>query len=430
MAFDFDFRLELSVLDLLLSGTTLGAVLQPVDDNNNAQDHNQIAGDGNEDEGRESPSARSSSCNDDDEEPGNDNERGEDDDEEPGNDDQAEGGSDDDDEEDESRSNSSGNDESGKDDESHNDDGQEPIDDNGAEGGNDDDDEEEEDDEEVDESRSNSGNDERGNDDDEEPGNDDHYAGGRNEHHWLLCPISLSLPQFPVKADDGRVYEKHVIEQYFENCRAAGHGTIRSPVTTERMSDRLEYCKERYYLIVKLIFNGTLDRNDEMVKAWRNNHFFWKAGLVSRAKKGDVGAMLELVNFSFDCHKDACSGLGWLEKAHSAGCLYASEKLGARLLTGIGLGIFKFEKEKNHKRAFEVNCAAAEAGSVTAAYYLGFQYMMGLGTPRSKYMAIFWLEKALTRGEDLPEDQYVGWTNELDDETKFQILGDLRKLRE
>eukprot|EP00977_Amphora_coffeiformis_P015690 scaffold4674_cov188-Amphora_coffeaeformis.AAC.1 len=54
----------------------------------------------------------------------------------------------------------------------------------------------------------------------------------------LVCPISLELPFQPVVAEDGRIYERSVMETHFKACQKR-RVDIRSPMTNERMGTRL-----------------------------------------------------------------------------------------------------------------------------------------------------------------------------------------------
>ena len=54
----------------------------------------------------------------------------------------------------------------------------------------------------------------------------------------LVCVITQELPVDPVTAEDGRIYERTALEEWFAAQEARGH-PIKSPVTNEAMGKRL-----------------------------------------------------------------------------------------------------------------------------------------------------------------------------------------------
>ena len=45
----------------------------------------------------------------------------------------------------------------------------------------------------------------------------------------LVCPITQELPFDPVMAEDGKIYERNAIVEWFSRERRAGHGEPESP---------------------------------------------------------------------------------------------------------------------------------------------------------------------------------------------------------
>lgn len=52
----------------------------------------------------------------------------------------------------------------------------------------------------------------------------------------LICPITHELPFVPVMAEDGRVYERSAIEEYFKKNV---EGEVKSPMTGEMIGKGL-----------------------------------------------------------------------------------------------------------------------------------------------------------------------------------------------
>ena len=52
----------------------------------------------------------------------------------------------------------------------------------------------------------------------------------------LICPITHELPFDPVMAEDGRVYERNAIQEYFDGKEAA---LVKSPMTNQMISKTL-----------------------------------------------------------------------------------------------------------------------------------------------------------------------------------------------
>lgn len=56
----------------------------------------------------------------------------------------------------------------------------------------------------------------------------------------LKCPLTLEVSADPVVAEDGRIYERSVVEQHILACAAGRRGhTLRSPMTNQPMGPRL-----------------------------------------------------------------------------------------------------------------------------------------------------------------------------------------------
>ncbi|CAG9464320.1 unnamed protein product [Pedinophyceae sp. YPF-701] len=67
---------------------------------------------------------------------------------------------------------------------------------------------------------------------------DDILRAFENDVKDFICPISLFVPEDPVRASDGRVYERNCIESHFNACRGRGL-PLTSPITRERVGQDL-----------------------------------------------------------------------------------------------------------------------------------------------------------------------------------------------
>lgn len=199
----------------------------------------------------------------------------------------------------------------------------------------------------------------------------------------LICPITMELPFDPVTADDGRIYEKAAIQRHIKEHS----GMLRSPVTNETMTDRVVASPQMKNLIQNLIDDGFMADSD-LVDSWKQKRDLWH-----KAETGDADAMEKLArNFRFGTNgfeKNKILSLTWTQKAHEAGSVRATARLGMLLV------------EDNDKENFTIAvahwAASAAQGSAFGAYRLGFAYADGgYGLPVNVHEAIKWLKKSLS----------------------------------
>ena len=106
----------------------------------------------------------------------------------------------------------------------------------------------------------------------------------------FVCPITQELPLDPVMAEDGRVYERKAIEDWFATRQA---GQLKSPVTNEEMGRRLFPAVQMRNTIRAMVESGALTgskvdawkariEGEEKVKRWRE-----------KADGGDAKAEIE-----------------------------------------------------------------------------------------------------------------------------------------
>ena len=80
----------------------------------------------------------------------------------------------------------------------------------------------------------------------------------------LLCPITQQLPADPVTADDGRLYERAAIEEWFEKQnvvqkKGKGEVSVRSPSTNKHMGLDLTDAVQIRITIQHLVQSGLVD---------------------------------------------------------------------------------------------------------------------------------------------------------------------------
>ena len=82
-------------------------------------------------------------------------------------------------------------------------------------------------------------------------------------HDELICPITYEMPAEPVYAEDGRLYERSAIEQWF----AADNRS--SPMTKLPMGTRLVDAVQVRNVIERIVESGELP--EERAREWRAN---------------------------------------------------------------------------------------------------------------------------------------------------------------
>lgn len=209
----------------------------------------------------------------------------------------------------------------------------------------------------------------------------------------LLCPITLELPYDAVTALDGRLYERRAIEKHFDHCHEQGHG-IKSPITNEFMGDKLLPSPQTRNHIQVLIDNGLV--TDELKDAWNKRIQQQKdmEELVKMAETGDSESMFRVGRNYLEgekgFRKDLALGHRWTERAHQAGCIRATAKIGINILKGVGT-------EANEHVGVMYTSMAAGMGSSMAAYRMGIWFSEGkYGIAQNKTEALYWLRSCLT----------------------------------
>lgn len=207
----------------------------------------------------------------------------------------------------------------------------------------------------------------------------------------LVCPITWELPFDPVFAQDGRVYDKPAIEQHIEYGKR--NGEVRSPITNEPMSQLVFPAPQIKNVIETMIENGLVE--EALLEPWnkRVQEQQVAQALLRRAEAGDANAMAlvgnRYLNGKDGFKKDAQQAYTWCKRAHEAGSIYGTGRLGYHLARGIGAG-------KNTSEGTMYLGIAAGQGSDYAAYLLGRAFAEGkFGLVRSPEKALEWLRRCL-----------------------------------
>lgn len=186
----------------------------------------------------------------------------------------------------------------------------------------------------------------------------------------MICSISLELPVDPVTAEDGHVYEREAIEQYFEG-QTGTH--VKSPLTREIMGKKLlpsPLVRNMTEILIKeKVITGALANN------WMDNikHKEEEEAWILRAEQGDTDTMLYLGLSYYDgsdgFKKDWKKAFTWLKRSHDAGNIEATAHLGEMFLKGVVV-------EEDRMKGM-VYLGKASSSSNYAAYCLGVAFADG-----------------------------------------------------
>ena len=204
----------------------------------------------------------------------------------------------------------------------------------------------------------------------------------------LVCPITQELPIDPVMAEDGKIYERNAILEWFSE-KGAG---ITSPSTNARMGTRLLPAVQTRNTIRTLIESGAIE--GELAEAWQKKlaDEAKVKELRAKAEGGHGHAMFRLGNwYSFGIHglaKDDVQARTWYERSTAARDPMGMARFGEFLLAGRG-------GSDNRPLGLVIVTEAATLGSDLAAWRLGESFLIGDdGLPKDPVRARYWLQKA------------------------------------
>ena len=205
----------------------------------------------------------------------------------------------------------------------------------------------------------------------------------------LLCPITQELPFDPVMAEDGKIYERNAILEWF----ATKPAPITSPSTNARMGTRIIPAIQTKNTISTLIKSGAIE--GEVAEAWRKKLAVEKEVKECRAKAegGDGEAMWTLGGWyqsgNHGLAKDKTQARAWFERSAATRDPRGLSCFGSCLLRGVG-------GPPNNSLGWVYITDGAHLGSNHAAYKLGSAFYHGrFGLPRDPKQARFWLKKAV-----------------------------------
>jgi len=214
---------------------------------------------------------------------------------------------------------------------------------------------------------------------------------GKNIADDLVCPITLELPFDPCMAMDGRVYERAAIEAHM---KARPASELKSPYTNVSMDSTLLPATQHKNIIETLIENGDItgplaDRWNERVEEKKKMDCLMKKAVGGDAKSMAIlGCRYRDATEGFP--KDKKLAFQWTEKAHEAGNVSATARLGGMLCDG-NCG------ERDPKKGIILLGIAAGRGSDYAAYRLGLAFADGkYGLKVDEGEARRWLQSCLS----------------------------------
>ena len=201
----------------------------------------------------------------------------------------------------------------------------------------------------------------------------------------FICPITHELPIQPVMAEDGKIYEREAIVEWF--ARKAT-----SPSTNAAIGPKLVPVVQVRNTIESLIQTGAIE--GEIVEAWQKRLEFEKRVKEMRAKaEGGDGEAMQWMGVSYtygqSVAKDDAQARAWFERSAAARNPKGLASFSNCLLTGAGgpqdfaLGLLNMTE-------------AAYLGSDMGAAVLGESFFNGMcGLPKDPVRARFWLKKVV-----------------------------------
>ena len=193
-------------------------------------------------------------------------------------------------------------------------------------------------------------------------------------------------------AEDGIVYERAALEEYFQNAPILAEGKVHSPATHELMGQRFISAPQYKTIIESLIKNNVI--TGTLAEKWEERalHHEHMQDMLSMAQQGVVMEMLAVAcNYLVgegDFKEDAQVSFQWFQKAHEAGSPIGTAGVGLMLTRGVGAA-------KDPQKGLEFLLKAGK-GSDFAAYMLGLAYADGkLGLVKDATEAGLWLSRCL-----------------------------------
>ena len=208
----------------------------------------------------------------------------------------------------------------------------------------------------------------------------------------FVCPIAHELPVDPVTAEDGRVYERSSIEEWFGTPQLARAAQVKSPVTNEMMGKRLFPAVQARNTIKSMVQSGAL--SGAKADAWKQR--IEDENEVARVRKmaedGDGRSMSCLGSWYRDGHKglakDPAQGFAWFKRSALKEYPLGLSNCGVGYISGKGTDI-------NVPRGMVMLGQAAALDCAYACYCLGFGHRAGwAGLDKDPAEVTRWFKKA------------------------------------
>ena len=231
----------------------------------------------------------------------------------------------------------------------------------------------------------------------------------------LRCPITQELPFDPVMAEDGKIYERKAILEWFSK-----RDRPTSPSTGAVIGKKLLPAVQTKNTIEMLIKSGAIE--GDLATAWTKKLAVETKvkELRAKAEVGDGTAMWKLGAFyeygDYGLAKDDVQARAWYERSAATRDPRGIGSFGECLLCCIG-------GPKDNVLGLVNATEAAHLGSELGAYLLGQVFCKGMsGLSKDKARARFWLKKIVDsecKYKHLDEDgkaEAAAWLRELDQE--------------
>ena len=192
----------------------------------------------------------------------------------------------------------------------------------------------------------------------------------------FVCPISHELPVDPVTAEDGRVYERSSIEEWFGTPQLARAAQVKSPVTNEMMGKRLFPAVQARNTIKSMVQSGAL--SGAKADAWKQRieDEDEVARVRQRAEDGDAASMNNLGVWyrhgNKGLAKDLAQAFAWFKRSALKEHPASLSSCGLDYIDGVGTC-------KNLPRGMVMLGQAAALGCAHACYCLGVGHRRGWG---------------------------------------------------
>ena len=230
----------------------------------------------------------------------------------------------------------------------------------------------------------------------------------------LRCPITQELPFDPVIAEDGKIYERKAILEWFSK-----KDRPISPSTGAVIGKKLLPAVQTKNTIEMLVKSGAIE--GELATAWTEKLEQGKLVKEMRAKaEGGDGQAMHLLGVWYrfgenGLAKDSAQARAWYERSAAARYPKGLASFGEYLLGGIG-------GPKDTTLGLVMVTQAAELGSDIGAYRLGKAFFKGgHGLSKDRVQARLWLKKIVDGECEYKHLNHAGranaakWLGELDE---------------